>query len=399
MRSVRLHARAAGLLVGAGVLFLIGTMVQAGWLYVLAALLLGALLAGLVLPFAALRGLNAELAVPVEATQGEPTTIELRLQNRRRGVRWGVRARDEHLEPADVFLAAVRPGERVDVVTARTPARRGAVATSSLTLRSAAPFGVADRVRRVRVGATTLVLPRVFPLPELPFVEEVGTPEPAIAASPRRGNGPDYLAVRSYRAGDPLRHVHWGLTAKHGEVMVREFEEERTRRLAIVVDTERDAGSTWTPLDRCCSVAASVAEAAAANGHGVRLAAALPDRSVEVLGRTDGGELLRWLARLEPSGEPLTAVLDRLGPDELRGVETVVVTHPAWRGRSRDPILEAAERLAGIVERVVLVPVMQEPVGTLAETVRPGVEVRPWRPDEELVACLGAPSPGGAAFG
>ena len=49
---MRPSKRALGLLLGAGILFLIGTNVQAGWLYVLAALLLGALAAGLVLPFA-----------------------------------------------------------------------------------------------------------------------------------------------------------------------------------------------------------------------------------------------------------------------------------------------------------------------------------------------------------
>ena len=46
---MRVRKRATGLLLGVGVLFLIGTNVQAGWLFVLAALLLGALIAGLAL--------------------------------------------------------------------------------------------------------------------------------------------------------------------------------------------------------------------------------------------------------------------------------------------------------------------------------------------------------------
>ena len=46
---MRLRKRAAGLLLGAAVLFLIGTNVQAGWLYVIAALLLGAILGGLLI--------------------------------------------------------------------------------------------------------------------------------------------------------------------------------------------------------------------------------------------------------------------------------------------------------------------------------------------------------------
>ncbi|HUL85488.1 MAG TPA: DUF58 domain-containing protein [Actinomycetota bacterium] len=387
---MRLRKRAGGLLIGAAVLFLIGTMVQAGWLYVISAMLLGAVAAGLVLPFAALRGLHAALDAPADASQGGEATIELQLENRRRGVRWGVRVHDEHLQPTELFLPSVRPHERIDVTTRRTPARRGEVATASITLRSAAPFGVAERVRRVPVQARTLVLPRVLPLPGLPFVEPVGTLEPAIHTAPRRGQGPDYLAVRGYRPGDSMRHVHWGLTARHGEVMVREFEQERTRRLAVVIDTERDLGESWTPLDRCCCVAASVVEAAFANGHGVRLAGALPDRTVDVLGRTDGRELLEWLARLRPSGVPLPTVLDRLGPEEFRGVETLVVAFPAWRDRDRVPVLDAAVRASAVVERVVLVPVLLDVVGTLAEETHPGVEIRPWRVDQDLAACLGA---------
>ena len=59
--------------------------------------------------------------------------------------------------------------------------------------------------------------------------------------------------------------------------MVREFEEERTRRLLIVVDTEHDEGDAWTPLDRSCAVAASLVHAAVTAGHGARLAAATRD--------------------------------------------------------------------------------------------------------------------------
>src|SRR5207244_7996818 len=116
---MRLRKRAVGLLLGAGILFLIGTNVQAGWLYVLAALLLGALAAGLVLPFAALRGLSIELLVPDEAEQGTPTIVELRVDGASRGVRRNVTVRDTHLEPVDGLLPPISRGERIEVTTLR----------------------------------------------------------------------------------------------------------------------------------------------------------------------------------------------------------------------------------------------------------------------------------------
>ena len=390
---MRPRKRAGALLLGAGVLFLIGTSVKAGWLLVIAALLVGATVAGFLLSVSALRGLSASLVVPEEAEQGVQALAELRLVNRSRSTRWNVVAIDRHLAPAEVLVPAVRPRERVELATLRITARRGEIVTSSVELRSSAPFGVAQRRLRVPVQARTLVLPRMFPLGMLPFVEPVPTNEPATRTAPRRGHGPDYLGVRDYRTGDSMRHVHWGLTARHGQVMVREFEEERTRRVAIALDTERDRGETWTPLDRACAAAASIADAAGAHGHGSRLIAAMPDGEIDILARADLHEQLRWLARLAPSGVSLAATLDRLGSDDLRGVETLVLLAPAWPGTPADGLAAAVrsltDRLARVVGVTIAVADDVEPADGLARSLgAAGVDARPWGLDADLAEVL-----------
>ena len=297
---MRVRKRAVGLLLGAGVLFLIGTNVQAGWLFVLAALLLGALASGIALAARSLAGLEVEVHAPAETRQGDETPVDLVVRNRGRAARWGVVASDEHLGGATAWVGTVRPGERVTVTTMRGAPRRGEAHTGGAQLRSAAPFGVAERRRRRPVDAATLVLPRTEPLGPLAFIETTTSRETATRTEPRRGQGREYLSVREYRAGDPMRHVHWGLTARHGELMVREFEQERTPRLAIWVDTESD---DLDRLDRCCTVAASIVDSATATGAGVRVAAADPDGPALVT-RTHHLEYHRWLARLVPTGIP-----------------------------------------------------------------------------------------------
>jgi uncharacterized protein (DUF58 family) len=386
---MRIRRRALGLLLGAAVLFMIGTNAQAGWLYVLCALLLGAVLAGVLLPFAALRGLRAELVAPSEAEQGGETFVDVRLSNTARGVRWSVVVADRHLEAAEVFVPSVRPGERVELTTLRRPERRGEARTERIEVRSSAPFGVAERRRRLPVDATTLVLPRIVPLERMPFVDATATNDVGIHRSPRRGHGPEYLGVREYRTGDSMRHVHWGLTARHGQVMVREFEQERTRRLAVVVDTERDEGESWTPLDRCCCVAASLLEAASAHGHGARLAAAGAGGDVEVLARADEDTAMRWLARLTASATPFPEALGRLGVDELRGVETLLAVFPVWGDSDLRAVAAALGRLSA--KRVVAIPLGvtsgEVDVHPLTEA---GVEIHPWRVDEDLAVALEA---------
>ena len=393
---MRPRKRAGALLLGAGVLFLIGTMVQAGWLFVIAALLLGGAATGVLLSWVALRGLSASLDVPEEAEQGIETIVELRLENHGRAARWNVVAADGHLSGAEVAVRLVRPGERVELATLRIPTRRGQIETTSVELRSSAPFGVAERRVRIEAHASTLVLPKMFPLGDVPFVRPVSTSEPALRTAPRRGHGPDYLGAREYRSGDSMRHVHWGLTARHGQVMVREFEEERTRRLAIAIDTERDRGDEWTTLDRACAAAASILDAAAAHGHGSRLIAATRDGEVDLLARAGLREQLRWLAGLTPSGVSLADTLERLGPEDLRGVETVVLIAPAWPDAGSSQLAQVAGRLADRIECVACLAIVDDddgdptPAPFLAAMRERGVDVRPWAPDGSLPDALSA---------
>ena len=173
--------------------------------------------------------------------------------------------------------------------------------------------------------------------------------------------------------------------------MVREFEEERTRRLAIVVDTERDEGDAWTPLDRCCSVAASVLDAATAHGQGARLVAARPGAGIDVLPRADRTEMFRWLANLQPSGIRLEAVLGELGPEDLRGIQTIVLALPVWGSGERPGLEDEVRRLARLVPRVVCVlvaPAAADAVTVAEGLAAAGADVRRWGPANDLAEAM-----------
>jgi uncharacterized protein (DUF58 family) len=392
--------RAAGLLLGAGVLFFLGSNVQAGWLFVLAAFLIGAVLAGLVLPGRMLRGLRIERRAPDLVHQNDEALVDLVVTNRSRGLRLSILVEDPHLSEASIFLPSIAPGESVEVTTSRPAIRRGWNGPSETTLRTVAPFGMAERRRRVPVEGRTLVLPMVVPLGDQSFIEPVSTNDHAIHSSPRVGRGPEYLGVREYRPGDSMRHVHWPSTARTGTVMVREFEQETTRRIAIVVDASRDAGDGWTPLDRCCCAAASIALAARAHGHGARLVLTEDGRS-GVLSRAGDNELLERLALLEPDPRlPFASLLNGLGGGELRGVETVVLVLPTWRENDSQaltaPVSDLSERFSRVI--VLMVDASEgSPKTSLSEAAMnevahdlttAGAEVHVWRSDAELADVL-----------
>ena len=412
---MRLRKRAIGLLVGAGVLFFLGTNVQAGWLFVLAAMLLGVVVTGVVLPARAVRGVEVERQAPVRVHQGDEVLVDVAARGGRRGIRRGVIVRDGFLDAADLWMGTVRAGERVEVTTMRVARRRGEHGSGFVSVRSSAPFGVAERRRGVEVGGPgALVLPAIEPLGMLAFVRPVATSEVALHPAPRRGQGPEYLGVREYRPGDSMRHVHWASSARTGVMMVRELEQEQTRRLAIVLDGSRDDDSPsdlLSPLDRVCSAAASIALAALAQGHGARLVlGGGDDGELDLLARAADDELLERLALLRavPGSMSFPTLVAHAG-DALRGAETAVLVFPTWPDNDAERLPPAVASLAESIGTVVAIPVVvgsgsrggggarDEAVEGLVQRLRAaGAIVHPWRSGSPLAAALG---PAGTAVG
>jgi uncharacterized protein (DUF58 family) len=329
MALPRPRRRALALVGGSVLVFAVGTNVQAGWLFVLASLLLAVAFAGWALPARMVRGVTAERRVPPHAYQGEEVSVDVILRGDAHHARLSLSITDPYMTPTRLFLPHLEAAEEVVFATVRTASRRGPVQGGTLEVSSSGPLGVATARRSVAAGGATLIYPKVVPLAWFPGVE--GSNEPGLPATSthRRGTGQDYLGIREYRTGDSPRHVHWPSSARHGSLMVREFEQERPQRLAILIDTSADLGTEGTPLDACCSAAASVAILALERGQPVDLCAGM-DGILDTLSEPAPAELLRWLAHLRPAGgltlvEAAREATDRLGPDRA-----VLLAFPTW---------------------------------------------------------------------
>ncbi|MDP9300123.1 MAG: hypothetical protein M3P43_04390, partial [Actinomycetota bacterium] len=112
---------------------------------------------------------------------------------------------------------------------------------------------------------------------------------------------------------------------------------------------------------------------------------------IDVLPRADRSEMFRWLAKLEPSGVPLEAVLGGLGPEDLRGIQTVVIALPVWGQRERPGLYGDVRRLVQLVPRVVCV--LAEPAAVDGSRVAEGLaaagaDVRRWGPADDLAEAM-----------
>ena len=103
-----------------------------------------------------------------------------------------------------------------------------------------------------------MILPKRYPLPPIALPGAMRYQEGGVALAANVGRSEEFVALREYRHGDPLRHIHWRSWAKVGKPIVKEFEDEFFVRHALVLDTFDDEPNSEV-LEEAVSVAASFA--------------------------------------------------------------------------------------------------------------------------------------------
>ena len=59
-----------------------------------------------------------------------------------------------------------------------------------------------------------------------------------------KGSGEDFDDLKYYKPGDKISDIDWKATARSGEPLIRQFNEERVRHLSIVADTSSSMAAT-----------------------------------------------------------------------------------------------------------------------------------------------------------
>lgn len=138
------------------------------------------------------------------------------------------------------------------------PWRRGVLRFSGVTVACADPLGIFRAFSRLTAPQSVLILPKRYPLPPIALPGQHKYQEGGVALAANIGCSEEFVALRDFRAGDPLRHIHWRSWAKIGKPIVKEFEDEFFVRHALVLDTFTDEPRSEV-LEEAVSVAASFA--------------------------------------------------------------------------------------------------------------------------------------------
>jgi len=100
--------------------------------------------------------------------------------------------------------------------------------------------------------------------------------ETGVRLSRLRGRGSEFERLREYRRDDEYRHIDWKATARHQELVSREYVVERNQNILIVLDAGRsmcNAAGGMSHLDRALNAAIVLSYVALRQGDNVGLLA------------------------------------------------------------------------------------------------------------------------------
>jgi uncharacterized protein (DUF58 family) len=372
------------------ILLVLGLQHQVNLILLVAGLAFGPVVASFVVSAAMLRKLRVSRRVPPYVFSGDPLPLDYTLENFRRWTAALALFIEDELTPADravsgssglaprIFFARVPGREKARIRWTGVGPRRGRYWFRSMELITRSPFGLVERRVSINDPAELIVYPTVGQLTRRWQVLQ------RQAVETRRGQRHDrssqqqeYHGLRDYRPGDSPRWIHWRTSARLGQPMVKEFEQQNEQDLAILIDP-------WLPRSRASAEQREALEQAVQFAATVCLETCRHQGRRLVLGWTGPSpglrqgpasvkllhELLEQLAVMRPATEgSLSSLFDVLPPATLREAALIVVsTRPL-------NLMEEAERsarLAGAAARGLLgrVTLLDASRGDLADLVQ-----------------------------
>lgn len=229
------------------------------------------------------------------------------------------------------------PGhEQVEAKVQVTPTRRGVLRFAGLGVARPDPLGLCRATSKLRLPQSLLVLPRRYALPPIALPGTTKYQQGGVAQASHVGQSEEFISLRDYRGGDPLRHIHWRTWARVGKPVVREFEDEFFVRHALILDTFTE--DEPEVFEEAVSVAASFACTVQTQETLLDLLFVGTDSYCFTAGRglAHSEQLLEVLASVRPSSRKRFPALEALVLSHMTVVSGCVCVLLAWDAPRRE---------------------------------------------------------------
>lgn len=328
-------------------------------LVLMAGMLLGPLVISYRVVALTSQGLKLRRQMPRGVSAGDSLVVSVELENSRRKTGcWGIRVEDEIHREGSPREELLRPSVWYPYVSAGTSAyqtyrgrlaQRGRYRFGPLTASTRFPFGLFERTVRIDSDEILTVYPRLGHLSSQWNRRHHEVVEGARHRERRHGRSTgEFFGVRQWRYGDNRRWIHWRSSARHGTLVVRQFEQHRNRDVAILVDLwqpERPESRHLAHVELAVSFAATLISEVCRQETSDLLLGLAAAEPIIVQGIATVGlrhESMDRLALIEAShADHLEALLQQAIVHVASGTEIVLVT-------TREIDWTAREEMAGL---------------------------------------------------
>jgi uncharacterized protein (DUF58 family) len=271
----------------------------------------------------------------------------------RQGSSWSF----ERARLSEGALASIEPGRTAEARIDLVPLKRGHIRFRGLTVARPDPLGLVKSFARVPLPESLLVLPRRYALPPIALPGTMKYQPGGVALASSVGQSEEFVSLRDYRQGDPLRRIHWRSWARAGRPIVKEFQDEFFVRHALVLDTFSSHPDNAL-FEEAVSVAASFACTLQTQESLLDLLFAGTQAYCFTSGRglAHADQMLEVLAAVQVCADQSFDTLEALVLNHIRAVSGCVLVLLSWD--------EPRQRLVGQLRALgvpLLVLVLREP--------------------------------------
>ena len=187
--------------------------------------------------------LEATRLVPKRLSNGDANIIEIHV-HQQYAFRISVTVIDElpfQFQLRDHSLRlGMQPGEGKKVSYTLTPTKRGSYDFGSLNMYVSSVIGLIERRLRFDTGIEVPVYPSFIQMEKLEL-QAISNQlvEMGIKQIRHIGHTMEFDQIREYVPGDDIRSINWKATARTGDLMVNQYQDERSQRIYSIIDTGR----------------------------------------------------------------------------------------------------------------------------------------------------------------
>ncbi|MDG0974338.1 MAG: DUF58 domain-containing protein [Crocinitomicaceae bacterium] len=138
------------------------------------------------------------------------------------------------------FTSLLRPKKEVEFSYIFTPKKRGAFKWGDLHILLRSAISLVKRKVILYASETVTVYPSVAQMKKYEFyVFHQQTQQKGIKKIRRLGHNNEFEQIKNYVQGDDIRTLNWKATSRKNELMVNQYQEERSQNIYSIIDKSR----------------------------------------------------------------------------------------------------------------------------------------------------------------